>query len=228
MAIPTKDSDLVAWTTNFDEKITALPADFDLTPADATAYGVVSDAYVASYNTLVASRESGVFSMALTTSKDLAKGNLLAMARELYAFIQDSTSVTDANKNLAGVKVKDAVPSVVPPPAFAPGLDIVSVTGRTVRIKLHDSQVATRKGFPLGVIGATVVSYVGTDTPTAASIWKYEGLTGRPVVDIVFPATVADGAKVWLAASWFNFRKENGPACTPVQTNVQGGAQAAA
>ena len=228
MAIPTKDSDLVAWTTNFNQKITDAPADFALTAADATAYDALSEAFVAAYNTLVASRESGVFSKALTTQKEQTKQSLLQTAREFYAFIQDSSSVTAANKELAGVKVKDAERSPNPAPAFAPGMGIVSVTGRTVRIKLHDTQVLSRRALPDGVIGATIVSYVGNDTPTAASTWKYVGLTGQLSVDVSFPPTVADGAKVWIAASWFNYRKENGPSCTPVATHLQGGAQAAA
>jgi len=228
MAIPTKDSDLVAWTTNFNQKITAVPADFGLTAADATAYDALSDAFIAAYNTLVASRESGVFSKALTTQKEQTKESLLQTAREFYAFIQDSRTVTNANKELAGVKVKDTEPSQNSAPAFAPGMDIVSVTGRTVRIQLHDTEILSRRALPEGVIGAAIVSYVGNDTPTEASTWKYEGLTGKLTVDVSFPPTVADGAKVWIAASWFNYRKENGPACTPVATHLQGGAQAAA
>jgi hypothetical protein len=47
-------------------------------------------------------------------------------------------------------------------------------------------------------------------------------------VDVLFPATVASGATVWLSAFWFNPRKQPGPACDPVSANLPGGGAMAA
>ena len=76
--------------------------------------------------------------------------------------------------------------------------------------------------------GATVLSYVGAEPPDALGSWKFEGNTGRTTGEVVFPDTVAPGAKVWLTAFWFNARKQSGPACAPVGTNVQFGISMAA
>ena len=107
-------------------------------------------------------------------------------------------------------------------------MDIVSVSGRTVRVRLHDPENLTRRALPDGVDGIVVVSCVSEDAPTAASPWKWEGNLSRNLADIAFPDSVAAGKTVWVAAAYFNERKQAGQFCTPVSTNVQGGASAAA
>ncbi len=81
---------------------------------------------------------------------------------------------------------------------------------------------AASGGKPAGVSGASIFSYVEATAPSDISAWKFEGNTGKTAV-VVFPNTTAAGATVWLTAFWFNPRKQSGPACTPVSTNVQRG-----
>ena len=86
----------------------------------------------------------------------------------------------------------------------------------------------TRRGKPAGVDGLSVFSFVGTSAPTDEANWKFEGNTTRTVVDVLFPATVVPGAKVWFTAFYFNARKQRGPAATAVGTNIAGGSAMAA
>ena len=79
-----------------------------------------------------------------------------------------------------------------------------------------------------GVDGASVFSFVGAAAPTDESAWKFEGNTTRTVVNVLFPNTVAAGAKVWFTAFWFNPRAQRGPASAPVGTNIPGGGAMAA
>jgi hypothetical protein len=97
------------------------------------------------------------------------------------------------------------------------------VTGYTVKIKLHDSASGSKRGKPAGVSGASVFSYAGATAPADISAWKFEGNTSKTAVEVAFPNTTAAGATVWLTAFWFNPRKQSGPACSPVNTNLQGG-----
>src|SRR5688572_5910823 len=220
MAIPTKDSALAAWSTNADTRLTATPTAFGCTAAQATAYTALHDPFIAAYEAAAA---VGARSKSLVAAKDTAKANLLRYAREIYAFVQASLTVTDANKELLGVVVRNPEPSPVPAPATAPVLTVKSVSGRTVKIGLRDAASEERRGKPPGVLGASVFSYVGATAPADISAWTFEGNTGRTTIDVVFPSTVAVGAQVWLTAFWFNPRKQSGPACTPVSTNVQFG-----
>jgi hypothetical protein len=219
MAVPTLDAPLTEWSINFKTLGTAQPADFSLTAAQMTSYGTLHDAWISAYN---AAKASGSRSKALVMAKKDAKAALLPYARELYGLIQSSPTVTNENKTLIGVRVRDYVPTPVPPPALAPLVTLVSVVGRVARYKLADATAPTSRRKPLNAEGATILSYVGlTPPPTNDSGWKVEGQTGRTTFVVQFPNTVAPGTACWVTAVWYNRRGEYSPACAPVQTYLQ-------
>lgn len=223
--IPDREADLVTWSTNFDTLITAAPTTYGLTAAQATAYATKHSAFVAAYQT---ASDPATRSPSNIVAKDTAKLALVAEARMLARIVQATPSVTAQQKSDLGLTVRDAEPSPIPPPAVAPGIVIVSVSGHTVRVRLQDVSAPTNRGKPAGVSGATVLSYVGDAPPADAGDWKFEGNTGRTVFDVEFPPAVAAGSKVWLTAFWFNPRKQSGPAATPASAYVQfGGVMAA-
>jgi hypothetical protein len=224
MAVPTKDSLLLNWATNFNTRGTASPVTFGLVAAQMTAFTAVYTPFVTAYN---ASNMPGSRSKSLTSAKDDAKAALLIEARALYALISANTTVSNANKDLIGVTVRSG-PTPIPAPANPPALDIVSVSGRTVKIRLHDSTNASKRGKPAGVKGAAVFSYVGTSAPTDPSQWKFEGNTTLTLFIVAFPESVAPGALVWLTAQWFNERAQSGPLCEAISTNTQFGVALAA
>jgi hypothetical protein len=219
MAVPTKDSLLLNWGTNFNTRGVASPTTFGLVAAQMTAFTALFNSFVTAYN---AANVPGARSKSTVTAKNTARRALLANARELYGLVQANTSVSDANKDLIGVTVRSA-PTPQPAPDVSPALDIVSVSGRTVNIRLHDAEIAGKRGKPAGVKGAAVFSFVGAEAPSDPGEWKFEGNTTRTVVDVTFPDSVAPGALVWLCAMWFNEKAQSGPACDPMSTNVQFG-----
>lgn len=223
MAIPTKDVSLVDWSINANTRLTASPVTYGTTAAVATQYDGLHDAFIAAYNNLVAARSAGTRSESLTAVKDAAKVALLNFARPLYKTIQANTAVTAAAKIELGVVVPDVQPSPRPVPGFAPQLTVVLVNGRLVKVRLSDPANPTRKRIPDGVNGAIVMSHVGPTAPADPSAYKMEGPTSRTVVDILFPESVAPGTQVWLTAVWFNERKQMGPACAPVGTQINYG-----
>jgi hypothetical protein len=174
---------------------------------------------MAAYN---AAKADGSRSKALVMAKNDAKAALLFFARELYAFIQSSQSVTNENKTLIGVRVRDSEPSPVPPPALAPLVTLVTVIGRVARYKLADATAPTSRRKPLNAEGATILSFVGaTPPPSNDSGWKIEGQTGRTTFTVEFPNSVAPGTACWVTVLWYNRRGEYSPACAPVQTYLQ-------
>jgi hypothetical protein len=223
MSVPLKDSLLVPWSTNFDTRITATPTTFGLTAAQATAYTALHDPFVAGYNAMMAARADGTRSEAQTAIKDAAKTALLAMARELYSFVQANTSVSDADKILLGVKPRDYSKSTISAPTARPGMDLVSVVARTVTVHIHDSASSSKRGKPAGAISAWVYTYVGSEYPSDPSMWQFQGAFNKPEAEIVFPDSVASGAQVWICAAWASRRGETGPVSVPITTNVQGG-----
>ena len=215
MAIPVQDVLLVDWSTNADARLTASPVTYGTTAGVAAQYHTLHDLYVQAYNTVVAARASGTRSASLTELKNQGRTNLLNFARPLYKQVQANASVSASAKIELGVVVP-AHPAVRPVPAFAPGLSIVSVDGRRVRVRIFDPAHPTHKRMAAGVDGATVMSFVGAQAPQDIGGYKYEGGTSRAVVDVLFPESAAPGTQVWLTAFYFNERKQNGPACAPV------------
>jgi hypothetical protein len=186
-----------------------------------TPYTTLHDAWMAAYDAATA---DGSKSKALVVAKNDAKNALLVLAREYYGQIQSSLAVTNENKTLIGVRVRDSIPSPVPPPALAPLVTIVSVVGRVARFKLADATAPTSRRKPLNAEGATILSYVGATPPAANDPgWKIEGQTGRTTFTVEFPNTVAPGTACWVTALWYNRRGQYSPACAPVQTYLQVG-----
>ena len=152
---------------------------------------------------------------------------MLVNLRVLSGIIQKFPAMTNTLRIDLGLPVP-MMPGPIPVPANPPALNIVSVSGRTVKIRLHDAASTIKRGRPPGVAGASVFSYVGLAAPTDAAQWKYEGNATRTKLNVSFPDTVASGAAVWLTAWWYNPRAQRGPGCAAVGTNIQGGPAMAA
>jgi hypothetical protein len=191
---PRTDTALLAWSLNFSTLITATPTAYGLTSAQATAYAAVH----AAYGTALAACEPGSRNKSAVVAKNTARTNLKTQAKLLANLVNGTATVTNAQKVALGLNVR-AKPQPIPVPSNAPGLDVVSVSAWTVKIKLHDSAAGSGRGKPAGVSGASVFSYVGAVAPTDIAQWKFEGSTGRTAVDIAFPSTLAPGVLVWLA-----------------------------
>jgi len=224
MAIPRRDSLLVPYCQNWDTRVTASPSTFSLTAGQATVLHGYVQAYLDAYNAEQASVAADTRSKSLTTAKNTAKASLLLNLRELYTFVQASTSVSDANKNLLGVTVKKTTPTPTPPPGVAPAIQCVSANGLTVKLRFSDSDMPSRRGLPPGSIGINVFSFVGATPPAGPDGWRFQGGTGKLFTDVTFDPSLAPGTKVWFTAFFFNRRKESGPAATPISTNLPGGA----
>lgn len=220
MAIPTKDNDLANWSTNFSTRISAGAVSFGLTTALATSYATLHAAFLAAHAAAIV---PGTRSASLVAAKNSAKLALLTNARDLYQIVQGTPSVTNAQREDLGITVRKVEPTPTPPPSAAPALNILSVSGWTVSIRLRDAVDAARRGRPLGVSGASVFSYVGPTPPGDIASWTFQGNTGKTKTVVAFDDTVAAGSRVWLTAFWFNGRKQSGAACAPVGTNLQGG-----
>jgi hypothetical protein len=216
--LPNTDAGLLAWSLNFSTLISAGAVSYGLTTAQATAYATLYTAY----GTALAACDKAIRTKSAVSTKNVAKANLKTDARLLANLVNGTSTVTNAQKLSLGLNVR-STPSPVPVPSAAPGLDVLSVSVWTVKIKLHDSSSSAKRGKPPGVTGASVFSFVGAAAPSDIGSWQFEGNTGRTTIDVAFPNSTAAGAKVWLTAFWFNGRKQSGPACAPVSTNLQGG-----
>jgi hypothetical protein len=220
--LPEKDAALLAWSNNFSTLISAGAVSYGLTTTQATAYAALH----ATYATSLTAVDPPIRNKAAVATKNTARTALKANARMLAKIVEATPTVTNTQKVTLGLTVRSA-PAPIPPPALAPILDVVSVIGRTVKVRLH-SPTSDRRGKPPGVAVGFVYSFIGATPPSELSAFKFEGTTTRTTFDVVFPSTVAGGSQVWLTAAWANPRTQTGPNCPAVTAYLQGGAAVAA
>lgn len=220
--LPSREADLVTWSNNFNTKIVAAPTTYGLTAAQATAYTVLHNAWISTYQ--IANNPSTRTPTSIT-AKNQAKVNLidgLGGIRPLARIVQAAPAVTPTQKQELGLTVRDADPTPIPPPTVAPEIDFMLTGTRTIRIRLHnDTTLSKRK--PDGVKGATVFYHVGAAPPLELTAWTFHESTTRLLLDVDLPSSIASGSTVWFTAFWFNPRLESGPATTPVSTVMQYG-----
>jgi hypothetical protein len=228
--VPSREAELSDFSRNFDTKITAEPTAYGLSAPQAAAYTTLHDTWISAYELV---QDPVTKSPANVLAKNNAKDALVdgpGGIRELARIVQSAPGVTNVQKLQLRLTVRDEEPTPIPVPTTAPALEIVSNVGRTVTIRLHDPSTPERRARPEGVQGATIFTYVGEENPPLdVTAWKFEGsMTKVNDIAIDFPLTVADGAKVWITAFWYNPRAQSGPPCAPVSTRLIGGLAKAA
>jgi hypothetical protein len=217
MSVPTSDAALVPYVNNFYSRGNSAPADFGYVAAQMTQLGTLRTAYI----DLMDAIAEGARSKALVADKNLAKANLLAYLRELYAFCAANTTVTPGNKELIGVVVRSDEPSPVPPVALAPVVAVKSVSNRIVRGTLRDATTESSRRKPLNAAGALILIAHGPTPPVSKSGWTVAGQTGRTTWVTEVPADVQPGEPCYITAMWYNERGEYSPAADPITTYLQ-------
>ena len=218
--LPKTDSGMSSFATNMSTKLSLDPTSYGCDTADATGLATATSNYVAALALCNPANRSRPAVVDKNSKRDFLK-NLI---RQLALKIQGTPSVTDTQKADLGLSIP-AIPTPVPAPPFAPAVDVVAISGRTVSLKIHDSQ-QTRRGKPKFCAGAMIFSYVGSEAPADPAAWKGEGITTKGKFQCVFPSSVPAGAQVWFSANWYNEKAQTGPGATPITTYLQGGGSA--
>jgi hypothetical protein len=226
MAFPRTDTQLVAYSTTWNDRLTASAPTYGLTAADAASYTAVHNPYIASVLALQAAREAGIRSSPLAAVRNAARQALLDLGRELYNNVQGNTSVTDAAKIELGVVVIDRQPTPAPIPSREPIVNVLGVNGRDINLSVQGG--ASERARLKGTIAAQVFYFPGESPPAELDGWRFLGNVGRANVTFSIPADVAPGTKVWLTSFWINSRKESGPLSEPISTYIGGGVSQAA
>lgn len=215
--LPKREADLLAWANNFSTKLSLDPTSYGVTIVQAGAFETLFDNFQSAFTT---ASNPGTNSHANIVAKNVAKQALIENARLLAREIQGTPTVTDFQKADIGLTVRDPEPTPVPVPAFPPDVSVLSLFGRTARLRLRDVQNPDRRGKPDGVSGATIFYHVGETAPVIPNEWALLMQTTRTLVDVDFPQTIEPGARVWLTAYWYNTKAESSTAAEPVSLRV--------
>lgn len=211
-------ADAVTGSAAFKALITSAPTDYGLVAAQATAYGTVDSALQTAYTTAM---EPSTRTKGTIAGKNAALRAMRASAINLAKIIYSTLTVTDQQLIDLGLLPRPTR-TPVGPPNVAPVVEVGTVVGRLVDIRVH-AQGTERRGFPFGAKGANVYSFVGPTAPDDPRAYHFEGMTTRGITQIQFPNTVPGGATVWLSACWVSNRGATSPASAPMSFAIQGG-----
>lgn len=217
--LPVGDEALAAFALNFSTLLTANYASYGIDQTVATTYAQNYDTYIAA---LALAKQPSTRGNATVLGKNNTKIALTALTRQIARTIGNNMNVTDAQRQSLGLVIRRAKPTPIPAPTNQPTMNIVSVSVRTVNLKIHNGS-ARKRGKAAGAIGAKVYSFIGDGYPSDPTTWAYQGDATKSKFAITFSDSVAGGSQVWMCCAWYNRKGQTGPISVPISTNLQGG-----
>lgn len=209
MAIPKTVAGKVDWLHNFATVIARSPEAAGLTAEQVDLFTSLDT----SLQTTWALSENEATRTKITIhNRDLALRAALTSARKLVSIVKGA-DVTDALKIELGITLPSN-PTPKPAPETAPFIQVVSISGRTVKLQLRTTQA--QRGKPANVTGASVFLHIGPNPPGPDTPWSFAANVTKTNVTLPFtPSETGDTA--WLSAFWSNAKGQSGPACQPVK-----------
>lgn len=221
MPIPTKDSALLSFATNFQDVTSTVPANWGLLAADATLLGTQVAAFASA---LTVATTPATRTKITVAQKDTAKAAMLVTLRGQVKRVQAFPGVTLAMREEAGLQPYNP-PSPQPAPASAPVLTVVAVLSNRQTIRIADQFTPTKRAKPFGVTCAQIFTYLtaGPDELPPANIdaWTGQGTVARSGFTLEYPESAA-GKTAWIVARWQNSKCQTGPLSTRATAIVLG------
>ncbi|MFZ0407306.1 MAG: hypothetical protein WAM11_04245 [Cyanobium sp.] len=205
--IPPKDADLLAWGANFSDLITADPATYQLTTADALTIQTAYDNYAAA-QALV--DNPGTKTSVTVASKNSLKQVFIGIARTYSSQIRINAGITNEAKLDLGLNLPNNSPSPIPAPTSSPIITVVGTTPGSATIRYADSNTPSSRAKPQGVLQLEL--YVGASTttlgpPPATPLY---GLVTRQPFAVMFDAEDA-GKTATMYSRWTTRTGLTGP-----------------
>jgi hypothetical protein len=231
---PKREAEIVQFTANFSAGIATDPEQFGLTPAQSQHYASLQTAFA---DLQQKSTQKSTNTSSVIEAKKKARRDLEKATRQLVGIVRNHPGVTTAQRISLGLPARDRgrprgsrtsdgrlhMQRIGPP-----RLRVKVLHGRTLRVVLRDRSAPRNRAMPKGVIGATVLTYVGERPPAEVDFakWRFAGNTSKTVA-VVRPGnpneSLPPGTKVWVSAFWRNRREQRGPMCEPVYEHTQYG-----
>jgi hypothetical protein len=222
---PRRLADVLSWSRNFAGKIQIDPERYSLAPEQSAHYALTLDAFAALLRT---AHDPTTRTRSAVSARNDALAALETETRLLARIVRAAPAVTDAMRIDLGLSVSKGGGAgggggaPTQRPGHAPGIEVIAIVGRTVRLRLRDTS-SPHRGRPAGVAGALIYSHAGEPAAAGPIKWTSHGITTRTTAEVKFDPSVPAGAKVLISACWFSPRGLTGPAATPVSAYLQDG-----
>jgi hypothetical protein len=206
----------LAWSGTADALLTSSPTTYGTTAAVATAFHAVYQPFA---DAMAALQDDAQRNKSATALKDQCKKALLDFARPLYATIKANQTVSYQAKVDMGIHV-NSTPSRIPAPVWVPKLEVASVFGRNVRLRILNPLTGKRGKPSKTVAGVSLFSFVGENPPTAEQTWHPQGNCAASEVIVQFAESVEPTTVVWFTGFYYTARGLSGESCTPIHARI--------
>lgn len=205
--IPSTDSELVAFATNFLATIGGSEAAFGLAGADTTALTALSGAFTDAYETLSSTK---TLQKTQTATKKMARKTLESKLRSLAKQVQAFPTISDAQRASLQITVPDLIPTAIPAPTTAPVITIDFSQRGQHTVNFTDSATPNSKAKPAGVFGLALYRKVSDTQPAGIGSMEYVGTYTANGGVLVYEESQF-GSQVFYVGFWETAKGLRGP-----------------
>lgn len=202
--IPGSDAGLLGFSRNFAAGLLASWEVLRISWDEVQQYAALREAYAQAYRRVKTPETRGPL---WTARKDEARKQLIAATRRAATRLRACREVSDLQLRALGLSRKKQTRRKVPVPQAGLWVDVESMQGRRVTLRLqHERSAQRRNGRPPNVAGAQLFYHVGEQPPTDVRECRIALATPKTRLHWIVPSHVAIGQRVWLVAGWYNPR----------------------
>ena len=213
---PPAQAEMMLWASNFNMVVQ------DVLAGSIVPAAMAAD-LAARYSELASAFQLATTPETRTSPRIEAKNDAFASfkktAARVVGTIQAAPGTTNEQRVMLGITVRKTHPTPVGRPTVSPTIEVKSVRGRVLTLRLKDPATASYRK-PAGVSSAAIYTFVGTEPPSAITAWRYMGGSSKTTVVVDFGVDVPGGSQVWVTACWLNNKEESGPGATPLSAHL--------
>lgn len=192
------------WIDNFKTRVTATPATYGLTAADAIIISGISNTFLTAHALANAPATRTPVSIA---DRDAARAAAEFVVRPYAVAISLDKAVDNGAKVEIGVTVRSNTPTPIPAPVVAPTLELLGILPLRMDFQARQPGM-TSKSKPGGCTGIELALSVGTVAATDPGQLTMVNIYGKTPFTVPFVA--ADRGKIASIAA--RYRTRSGPA----------------
>jgi hypothetical protein len=213
--IPQEDDDFDDFGQNFVNKITPNPTSFGLTASQAAGLNSLFSAW---HTAFLAHKDAQTAATAATATKDNARDALEQALREAAGIVQAKPEVTDEQRQLLHLTVRDVIRTPAGPIATRPVLTVDTSQRLRHLIRLADETTPNSRAKPEGVTAFQLWAKVDGPPPADLSECDLIAVESHSPHLEEYDAAHA-GKQVHYLANWKNNRHQ-GPLSATVSATI--------
>ncbi len=214
--IPVTDAGALGWMQTFSGGISAAPATYMLTPADATTIADAVDAYAAAYTIAINPAQRTRVSI---QAKDEARAIAEALCRQYAILIKYNAGINNPDKLAIGVRPVNDGRDPIACPQTSPILAVIAATPGRQNLRFSDSLTPDSRAKPFGASELQLFIAINDADIADPSQAQFYGKFTRNPIEVTF-SHADNGKQATYFARWASRRGETGPWSAPVSLAI--------